>query len=93
MKFITLITLLSLSFTCFAQKWEYKVVFVKGIAGGAEIVEDASGAYIDKSKTEALNKLAKKGWELVAVTGASGADHSLYLKRPFSKENLKSVKD
>jgi hypothetical protein len=46
-------------------------------ATGTKVAQEPSGAYLDPAKTVVLNM----GWELVAVTGASGADHALYLKR------------
>jgi hypothetical protein len=48
-----------------------------GNATGTKVTQKPSGAYLAPAKTVVLNK----GWELVAVTGASGADHALYLKR------------
>ncbi len=77
-----LILLIS-SFSCFAQKWEYKVVYLAGTASGNKVTLEQNGSYLDKAKTEVLNKLAKEGWELVSVTGATGSDHALYLKRLY----------
>jgi|TARA_R110001592_G_scaffold240173_1_gene500202 hypothetical protein len=68
-----------------ASEWEYKVVFLAGNATGTKVTFEASGAYLDSAKTNVLNNLGLEGWELIAVTGASGADHALYLKR--SKNN------
>jgi hypothetical protein len=82
----SLLLILLFSFSCFAQKWEYKVVYVAGTASGTKITLEQSGGYLDKTKTDILNKLAKEGWELVSVTGASGADHALYLKRSHTKQ-------
>ncbi len=81
MKLSLLLTLLIFSFSCFAQEWEYKVVYVAGTASGTAVTLEKNGGYLDKAKTDILNKLAKESWELVSVTGASGADHALYLKR------------
>jgi hypothetical protein len=78
---LILVLFLFFSFSCFANNWEYKVVYVPGTASGGKVTLDESGGYLDKIKTDVLNKLAKDGWELVSVTGASGADHALYLKR------------
>ncbi len=64
-----------------ATEWEYKVVFLPGTTAGAKVVQEGSGAYLDTTKTKILNKLGKSGWELISVTGASGADHALYMKR------------
>jgi len=71
----------------FAQEWEYKVVFLPGSAAGAKVEQEDSGGYLDKTKTKILNELAAKGWVLVSVTGASGADHALYLKREIENES------
>lgn len=64
------------------KKWEYKVIFLPGTNSGSEVAQDDKGAYIDSAKTKILNKYAEEGWEIIAVTGASGADHAIYLKRP-----------
>jgi hypothetical protein len=79
--------------SAFAQEWEYKVVFLPSfmdvgstllsspsVKKGA-ITEEASGAHIDTTKTEILNRLAQEGWEVIGVTGLSGADHAVYLRR------------
>lgn len=70
----------------FAAEWEYKVVFLPGTVSGAKVVKEESGGYYDQTKTGILNKLAAKGWVLVSVTGASGADHAAYLKRELAAE-------
>lgn len=64
-----------------ASTWEYKVVFLPGTATGTKVTLEKSGAYLDGSKTKILNKLGKAGWELISVTGDSGSDHALYMKR------------
>ena len=75
------------------QEWEYKVVYLPSFMNAAAnfltspsikrgtITEEASGAHVDTRKTEILNKLAHDRWEVIAVTGQSGADHAVYLKR------------
>jgi hypothetical protein len=65
MKSSLLLTLLFFSFASFAQKFEYKVVYVAGTASGTL---EQSGGYLDKAKTDILNQLAQEGWELVSVT-------------------------
>lgn len=69
--------------SAFAEsQWEYQVVFLPGTVGGSAISQQPSGAYLDPVKTKILNELAKDGWEVITVTGASGADHAAYLRRP-----------
>lgn len=72
---------LAISYSAYAETWEYKVVFLPGSASGAKITKEESGAYFDETKTKILNTLGKSGWELISVTGDSGADHALYMKR------------
>lgn len=69
-----------------AAGWEYKVVFLPGTVAGGKVVQEEPGAHADVTKTEILNKLGEAGWELVAVTGNSGADHAVYLKRKKSSK-------
>lgn len=75
-----------------AQSWEYSVVYLaapievsgKGLSFRAqpkELPVHASGARIDADKAAMLNALAADGWEVIAVTGAVGADHAVYLRR------------
>lgn len=64
-----------------SHNWEYQVVILQGIAAGGSIKKQSSGIYIDSRKTEALNSLAADGWEVVGVVGATGADHTVYLRR------------
>jgi hypothetical protein len=86
-KNIRLGLLLSLTFLVTAgaladpHEWEYQVVILQGIAAGGTIKKQSSGIYIDTRKTEALNTLAADGWEIVGVVGATGADHTVYLRR------------
>lgn len=61
--------------------WEYKVAILQGITAGGTIEKESSGVYIDTKRTQLLNKLAADGWEVVAVTGAIGTDHTVYLRR------------
>lgn len=65
----------------FASTWEYKIVFLPGTATGTKLIKEDSGAFLDITKTNILNKLGEDGWELISVTGDSGADHALYMKR------------
>ncbi len=60
---------------------EYKVVILQGIAGGVELAKQERGLYVDSRRTRVLNELAAEGWEIVSVIGASGGDHTLYLRR------------
>jgi len=64
-----------------AHEWEYQVVILQGIAAGGTIKKQSSGIYIDTRKTDAINTLAADGWEIVGVVGATGADHTVYLRR------------
>ena len=57
------------------------MIFLPGTVSGLEVVKQPHGDYLDPTKTNILNKLAEQGWELVSVTGQSGADHAAYLKR------------
>ena len=84
MKRLIALMLLFLSPLVLAEDWEYKVVFLPGTVTGSEVKQESSGAHLDVSKTEILNKLGASGWELIAVTGASSADHALYLKRKIT---------
>lgn len=61
-------------------EWEYQVVFLAGTAAGSK-TETMTGDVVDLDKTETLNRLAKEGWEVISVTGASGADHAVYMRR------------
>lgn len=82
-----LILLLILFVSPGARAWaddvvgEYKVVILQGFAGGAELDKQQRGLYVDAKRTRLLNELAAQGWELVSVVGASGADHTVYLRR------------
>ena len=60
---------------------EYQVVILQGITAGGSFEKQSSGIYVDTKKTEALNSLAAAGWEVIAVVGAPGADHTVYLRR------------
>lgn len=80
-KAIIILLIMHFPLLSIASEWEYKVVFLPGTATGAKVIKEASGAYLDASKTKILNKLGKDGWELISVTGDSGADHALYMKR------------
>lgn len=64
-----------------SAKWEYQVVFLPGAVSGADVVKQAHGGYLDPTKTKILNTLAEQGWEIVSVTGQSGSDHAIYLRR------------
>lgn len=61
--------------------WEYLVIFLPGTAAGATVEKHSSGGFRDATKTKILNNLARDGWEVVSVVGASGADHAVYLRR------------
>jgi len=61
--------------------WEYKVVVLQGLAAGGSFEKQASGVYTDTKRTKALNEMAADGWEVVAVIGVPGADHTVYLRR------------
>jgi len=71
----------------FAQSWEYLVIFLPGTAAGGKVEPHESGGYLDIKKTQILNSLAKDGWEVISVTGQSGADHAVYLRK--EKDNPK----
>lgn len=64
----------------YAAQWEYRVIFLAGTVAGS-VTEPMQGGVIDIDKTATLNRLASEGWEVVSVTGASGADHAVYLRR------------
>ena len=76
------IAFLLLVFALAAQAAEYKVVLLEGL----KRVEKQDGYHVDRQKTEALNKLASEGWKVIAVTGATGADHVVYLCRDDSQK-------
>lgn len=61
--------------------WEYRAVILQGITAGGSVEKQSSGIYTDTRKTAALNELAADGWEVIAVVGAPGADHTVYLRR------------
>ncbi len=63
------------------SKWEYQVVFLPGTVSGAEVIKQSHGGYLDPTKTKILNTLADQGWEIISVTGQSGSDHAIYLRR------------
>lgn len=63
------------------EQGEYKVVILQGFAGGAQLEKQEQGLYVDAKRTRLLNELAAEGWEVVSVVGASGADHTVYLRR------------
>lgn len=60
---------------------EYRVVILQGITAGGTVEKQAAGIYVDTKRTRALNDLAAEGWEVVAVIGAPGMDHAVYLRR------------
>lgn len=64
-----------------ANDWECQVAILQGFAAGGSVKKQASGIYVDTKKTEALNTLAAEGWEVMAVAGAAGANHTVYLRR------------
>ena len=81
-KYILLVVVLILSNNALADsEWEYQVVFLPGPIAGARVIKQPHGGYLDPTKTDILNKLGAQGWELVSVTGQSGADHAAYLRR------------
>jgi hypothetical protein len=61
--------------------WEYRVVILQGVTAGGSIEKQSSGVYVDTKRTSALNELAAQGWEVIAVIGAPGTDHAVYLRR------------
>ena len=68
-------------------RWEYSVVYLPGTATQGmqpKLRKLDGGAMEDVKKTEALASLARDGWEIISVTGDSGADHALYLRRAIS---------
>jgi Domain of unknown function (DUF4177) len=65
--------------------WEYQVVILPGVTAGRTLEKQAGGFTVDTRRTKILNELAAQGWELVAVTGAPLADHSVYLRRKLNK--------
>ncbi len=67
------------------QDWEYQVVILKGITAGGTIKKQSSGIFIDVKKTETLAKLAADGWEVISVVGSTGADDTIYMRRPRSR--------
>jgi hypothetical protein len=62
--------------------WEYQVLILQGITAGGTIEKQDNGIYVDRKRTESLNRMAAEGWEVIAVVGVSGADHTVYLRRP-----------
>jgi hypothetical protein len=65
------------------QQWEYQVVIVKGITAGGAIKKQSSRIFLDEGKTEALATLAADDWEVLSVVGTTGADDTVYLRRPL----------
>jgi len=80
LKVTALITMLLLADIAQASGWEYRVIFLPGTISGS-VTKPMQGGLIDVDKTATLNRLAKEGWEVISVTGASGADHAVYLRR------------
>jgi hypothetical protein len=81
-KHLLLIAILIFSNNTLANDdWEYQVIFLPGPAAGAKVVQQSHGGYLDTTKTDILNKLATKGWELVSVSATSGENHAVYLRR------------
>lgn len=89
-----LLACLFLAGSAVAQDYEYRVVYLgaamevsgKGLTFRVkekELPVHPSGAVIDQDKSAALNALAAEGWEVIGVTGAVGADHAIYLRRPM----------
>lgn len=86
LKILLLLSLFIFSSASVAStEWEYQVIFLPGTTAGAKVVKQQHGGYLDSTKTNILNKLAKKGWEIISVTGQSGADHAVYLRRQITK--------
>jgi len=81
MKVISVSALIFCATASHAGQWEYRVVFLPGTVAGSK-TEPMQGGVVDVDKTATLNRLAKEGWEIVNVTGAAGADHAVYLRRP-----------
>ena len=81
-KHLLLIAILVFSKNTLANDgWEYQVIFLPGPASGASVVKQSHGGYLDTTKTDILNKLGTKGWELVTVSATSGENHAIYLRR------------
>lgn len=64
------------------QVWEYQVVYLPGTMDAYKVLKQPHGGYLDPVKTDILNKIGADGWEVISVTGDSGADHAVYLRRP-----------
>jgi hypothetical protein len=79
--FILLLMLLMPSIAYGVELWEYRVVYLQGIMNDYKSIKQPDGSYVDQFKTDVLNKLAVQGWDVIAVTGAVGADHAVYLRR------------
>ena len=80
-KYLLILLLALLPISSFAQSWEYLVIFLPGTATGTKVEPHKSGGYVDINKTKILNNLAEDGWEIISVTGQSGADHAVYMRK------------
>jgi len=81
-KHIIFIAVLFFSTNALANdKWEYQVIILPGSVSGSVVSKQSHGGYFDSTKTDILNKLGAESWELISVTGQSGADHVAYLRR------------
>lgn len=81
-----IVALVLFAFAFSAEAAEYKVIFLTGLTPDLKGVEAQDGYHLDRQKTETLNELTSDGWKLIAVTGAVGADHALYLCRNNGKK-------
>lgn len=88
MRKLVLVAVLLIPTAATAQQWEYRVVhlpptFEPGTAKpkpGA-LVELEDGSNLNTVMANALNKHARDGWELIAVTGQGGTNHTAFLRR------------
>jgi hypothetical protein len=83
-----LMALLLIPIITLAAEWEYRVIYLAGSLDTRKLskpkyigLQQEGKFLVDVSKTEVLNELANQGWEVIAVVGAVGGDHVVYLKR------------